>query len=297
MAILLGIPSAALLVYGALVESKRLVVERRTLELPGWPERLSGFRIALLGDFHLRDSYSLHLAKRAVAAALDEEPDMVVLIGDFVGYWKPESATMLGELLEPMLLIDGNVVAVPGNHEYWNGSPELLAPILDDLNIKLLRNESWSHQGIEWIGIDSANIGKHDPYRAFSEVGGRRALPADAKEQGQGSPCPHGVPQIVLWHEPDPVDELPFSAQLQLSGHSHGGQWKFPFWTPIHTRNGEKYEQGFFPRHGSTPLYVTRGVGTTGPPARFLCPPEVSILTLVPGHRAREVEREAIEVE
>lgn len=269
-AFLVGGASAGLLVYGALYESKRLVIERRTISLPHWPEYLSGFTIALLGDFHLRDEYSFGLAKRAVAAALDAEPDMVVLIGDFVGYWKANSAEMLGELLEPMLMMNGNVVAVPGNHDYWAGDPQLLAPILDELNIKFLRNQNWKHQGINWIGIDSANAGRHLPYQAAHD-------------------CADG-PRIVLWHEPDPVDELPFRGDLQLSGHSHGGQWKFPGWTPIHTRNGQKYEQGFFPRDGKTALYVTRGVGTTGPPARFMCPPDVSLLTLVPGERARVLQ-------
>jgi predicted MPP superfamily phosphohydrolase len=262
-AFLVGGASAGLLVYGALYESKRLVVERKTIALPGWPMALAGFTIAVLGDFHLRDRYSLDLSRRAVGEALDAGPDFVVLVGDFVGYWKPESRDMIVDVLEPMLLMDGNVAAIPGNHEYWSGSPNLLAPVLDELNIKLLRNENWKRAGISWIGIDSATAGKHNPRQALEGV-----------VEG---------PKIVLWHEPDPVDELPFRADLQISGHSHGGQWKFPGWTPMHTVNGEKYEQGFFPRHGETPLYVTRGIGTTGPPTRFLCPPEVSVLTLVPG--------------
>jgi predicted MPP superfamily phosphohydrolase len=270
LALLAAGASAGLLVYGALYESKRLVIERRTIELPHWPDWLAGFTIALLGDFHLRDEFSLQLAQRAVAAALDSNPDMVALIGDFVGYWKLEAPAMVGDLLEPLLLMNGNAVAVPGNHEYWCGSAELLAPILDELNIKYLRNQNWKHQGINWIGIDSANAGWARPQEAATNV-------------------PDG-PRIVLWHEPDPIDTLPFRADLELSGHSHGGQWKFPGWTPIHTDNGRKYEQGFFPRHGMTPLYVTRGVGTTGPPARFLSPPEVSILTLLPGDTARGVQ-------
>jgi len=276
LALIAGGASAGLLAYGALVEARRLVIERRTIALPHWPESLVGFRIVLLGDFHLRDGYSLRLSERAIAAALDAEADMVVLIGDFVGYWKLESAAMLGNLLEPLLLMDGNVVAVPGNHEYWAGGPELIAPVLDELNIRLLRNEHWKHQGIQWIGIDSANIGVDDPGKAFHGVG--------------------DGPRIVLWHEPDPVDRLPFRADLQLSGHSHGGQWRFPFWTPMHTANGVKYDQGFYPRDGEPALYVTRGIGTTGPPARFMCPPEVAILTLVPGDRPALIEsrREAV---
>jgi hypothetical protein len=252
--------STAMLVYGVLTESKRLVVERHTLYLKGWPKRLNGFRIAVVGDLHLRDSYSVELAQRAIALTLDEEPDMVALVGDFVAYWKPSCARMLGETLEPLMLMNGNVVAVPGNHDYFAGNPSLLAPILEELNIKLLRNGAWRHAGVTWVGIDSYNK--------------RRSKPVEAMAQADDDPV------VVLWHEPDPVDQLPPGAALQLSGHSHGGQFRFPGGIiPMKSRNGEKYVDGFYP-DASTPVFVTRGVGTTGPPSRFLCPPDVSILTL-----------------
>jgi predicted MPP superfamily phosphohydrolase len=261
LAFLVAGASAAMLTYGVLYEANRLVVERRTLRLRGWKRSLSGYKIALLTDFHLRDSYSIDLSKRAVAAALDEQPDMVVLGGDLVGYWKPGSEDMLAEVLEPLLLMDGNVVAIPGNREYWCGTPERLRPVLDALNIKLLRNESWHHAGIDWIGIDSANAEMADPIQALEGV-------SDG-------------PAIVLWHEPDVVDCLPFEADLMLSGHSHGGQFRFPGgFTPMTSKNGKKYMSGFYPE-APVPLYVSRGIGTTGPPSRFLCPPEVAILELV----------------
>lgn len=258
---LLAGASAGVLVYGALYEANRLVVERHALRLKGWPRRLDGFRIGLLADFHLRDRYSVDLGRRAVGMVLDEAPDMVAIAGDFVGYWQAESSCMLAEVLEPLLLMNGNVVAVPGNHDYWDGSPDLLAPILEELNIRLLRNESWRHCGITWVGVDSANVNKAKPVKAFEAV-----------EDG---------PVVVLWHEPDPVDTLPQVAALQLSGHSHGGQFRFPGgFTPMHTRNGRKYVRGYHPE-APTPVYVSRGIGTTGPPSRFLCPPEVTILTLL----------------
>lgn len=254
--------STATLVYGALVESNRLKVEKRDLFLKGWPERLDGFRIALLADFHLRDKYSLELSKRAVAEALDAQPDFVCLAGDFVGYWKLDSPWMLGEALELLLLMNGNVVAVPGNHDYWSGDASLLGPILGELNIKLLRNEVWRKEGITWVGIDSANARRSDPF-----------LPMAEARSGDD-------PIVVLWHEPDVVDYLPAGASLMLSGHSHGGQFTFPWgWTPMHTKNGEKYVRGWFP-NAPTPLYVSRGIGTTGPPSRLGCSPEVAILTL-----------------
>lgn len=255
--------SAAMLTYGVLYEANRLVVDRHTLRLRGWKRSLNGFKIALLTDLHLRDHYSVELAKRAVAAALDEEPDMVVLGGDLVSYWRPTSEDLLIEALEPLLLMDGNVVAIPGNREYSSGSPERIRPVLEALNVKLLRNETWHHAGIDWIGIDSANAQKADPYKALEGVGDGAA--------------------IVLWHEPDMVDTLPFEADLMLSGHSHGGQFRFPGGlTPMTSANGRKYLSGFFPE-ARVPLYVSRGIGTTGPPSRFLCPPEVSVLTLTQG--------------
>lgn len=258
--------SAAWLVYGALVEANKLVVERKKLNLPGWPERLAGFKIALLADLHVRDTYSMDLCHRAVGAALDEDPDMVVIAGDLVGYWKETSLPMLEAVLEPLLIMNGAVLAVPGNHDYWAGDAARLEPVLDQLNIRFLRNESWTRAGVRWVGIDSLNADKADPFRAFGN-----------------SPDTEGSPTVVIWHEPDAVDLLPLGAHLMLAGHSHGGQWIFPGgFQPMSTRNGTKYVAGFYP-DAPTSLYVTRGIGTTGPPARFGALPEVSILTLYPG--------------
>lgn len=261
---LLGLTTAsmAILTYGALYESNKLVLERKKLRLKNWPKRLDGFCIAVLADFHLRDIYSVELGKRAVQMALDAEPDMIVIPGDIVGYWKPESETMIAEVFEPLLLMNGDVIAVPGNHEYWSGNPTLLAPILDELNIKLLRNEVWRHKGIQWAGVDSANAGQADPFRTMSL--------ADIDDD----------PIIALWHEPDLVEWLPEGASLQISGHSHGGQFRLPSgWAPKYTVNGRKYPDGFYPE-APTPLFVSRGIGTTGPPSRLFCPPTVSVLEL-----------------
>jgi predicted MPP superfamily phosphohydrolase len=249
-----------MLLYGATVEADRIILESRTLELPGWPENVRGLKIALLADFHLRGRYSLKLCKRAVAAALEAEPDVVAIVGDVVGYWAPQFPEMLGELFEPLTAMNGSAIAVYGNHDYELGPPENLGTIYEDLNIKLLRNESWVHKGVTWVGVDSAAMRRSDPCRAMSGVEG---------------------PAICLWHEPDLVWMLPKGCSLMLSGHSHGGQFRFPGgFTPMHTNLGRRYPRGFYPT-ARTPLYVSRGIGTTGPPSRFLCPPEVSILTLV----------------
>jgi uncharacterized protein len=262
-ALALGAAGASMFLYGVLVESKRLVLEKHTLRLPRWPERLSGFTIAVLSDFHFRGQYSLELGKQAVALALDQQPDMVVLPGDFVDFWRPGSEEMVLEALQPLLLMEGAAVAVPGNHDYYyRQDAARLEPLLGAFNIKLLRNEVWVHKGVSWVGIDSAVEERADPVGTTLQN--------------------HHEPAIVLWHEPDLVGSLPSGCALQISGHSHGGQFRFPFGiTPMHSHLGRRYPRGFYP-DAPTPLYVSRGVGTTGPPSRFLCPPEVSLLRLEP---------------
>jgi len=261
-ALLLGTAGVATLAYGALVEARNLVVERHTLALQGWPERLRGFRIALLADFHIGSKCSIELAQRAIVMAIDETPDMVVIAGDLVQEWRSATPAVLAECLELLLLMEGNVVAVPGNHDYYRGDPELLEPVCDELNIKLLRNEVWHHAGVSWVGIDAATAHRADPVGTMNMV--------------------ESKPAIAIWHEPDMVDYLPKGCCLQLSGHSHGGQFRFPGgYTPMHSDLGRVYPRGFYPE-APTPLYVSRGIGTTFLPARLLCPPEVAILTLVP---------------
>ncbi len=278
--------SVGLFVYGALVEANRLVVERRRLVLPGWPRRLNGFKIAVLADLHIRDGHSADLAKRAVGLALDEAPDVVALPGDIVGYWKPESPRLVGGALEELLLMEGRVVASPGNREYWNGVPAFLGAILDELNIRLLVNDAWSCAGVTWAGVDSANLGEPDPEGVMRLVARhtKRFRPDGADDpslkEAVEKLSPSAEPVVVLWHEPDLVAQVPAGAALVISGHTHGGQFRTPWgWPPMRTVNGRKYLEGFFPG-APTPLYVSRGIGTAGPPTRLFCPPEVSVLTL-----------------
>jgi predicted MPP superfamily phosphohydrolase len=247
--------------YGMLVEANRLVVERRTLCLPLWPASKDGFKIAVLSDFHLRGAWSVKLTKRAVSLALAENPDMIVLPGDFVDFWRRESWDFLAWALEDLSQAEGRTVAVPGNHDYfYERDAGRLDPILSNLGIKLLRNEVWSAQGVSWVGVDSAHRGHADPIGSMAQLS--------------------ELPAVCIWHEPDLVGELPIGCALQISGHSHGGQFKlFPGFAPMHSKLGKKYPEGYYAQT-PTPLYVSRGIGTTGPPSRFLCAPEVSLLTL-----------------
>lgn len=256
-----GVAGLAVVARGMLHGADDLRLEQQTLRLPGWPERLRGYRIAVLADLHIGGEWSIRRAQRAIALALDASPDFVALVGDYVNLWQLDSPRWVGDALEPLLLMNGAAAAVPGNHDYHHGDASLLAPILGELNVKLLRNESWKHEGITWVGVDSAIQRADRPEEAMQGVEG---------------------PAVCLWHEPDLVDRLPRGCSLMLSGHAHGGQGRLlRRFKPVKTKLGTKYVDGFFP-NTPTPLYVSRGVGTTLFPMRLDVPPEVSLLTLLP---------------
>jgi predicted MPP superfamily phosphohydrolase len=260
--LMLGGVAVGMFAYGHFIEARRLTVEKRKLVLKGWPARLDGYTIAFVTDFHVTNFKTLDLARRAIRTALESEADIVVIGGDMVSHWSAELPHVIGDLLEPLRALDGRVIAIAGNRDYDGGPAETLRPIYSELGIKFLRNESISFQGIQWVGVDSLKAGKSNLEKAFADI-------RDSDE-----------PVVVLWHEPDHVNLLPERAVLQLSGHSHGGQFVLPGgFVPKKSEYGERYLQGFF-EDTATPLYVSRGVGTTFLNARFLCPPEVSILTL-----------------
>lgn len=250
-----------LLAYGALFETSKLVSRKRTLKLPHWPEHLAGLNIGLMADLHIRDAETIALARTASTWLVDQNPDIIVIPGDIIAYWKEGVEDMISYALEPLREASCPILAVPGNHDHYGAPAANLKPILNELGIDLLINESRVHHEVNWVGIDSGNAGKPDPYDTI--------LTSDAS-----------LPTIVLWHEPDMVDLLPECFELMLSGHSHGGQFRTPWgWAPMKTEHGEKYVSGYY-QQAPIPLFVTSGLAVTGPPARLFCPPEVYVLTL-----------------
>jgi len=267
--LLLGAAGVVTLVYGALVEANRLVLERKRIRLHGWPASHSGVKLAVLADLHVRDRFSAKLATRAVAMAIAARPDFVLIPGDLVARWSPGALEFLIEVLFPLAESELPVIVSLGNHDSEGGSADQIVSVCEGLGFRVLTNQACRVGGITFAGIESANLGRD---RAETTMEQAKQL---------------GGPIVVLWHEPDVVDRLPSGARLMISGHSHGGQFTFPGgFTPMHTKNGRKYVRGYYP-DAPTPLYVSRGVGTTGPPSRLNCPPEVTLLELIPQSGAK----------
>ena len=243
--------------YGA-VESSAVVVERRELRLPKWGA--NGFRVAVVSDIHANDPISAARTVTAVHLALGENPDLIVLPGDFVNFSWDYTIDGMIAALQDLHQAKCPVIGTMGNHDYWTfDPPAIIEALRKRTNVKVLRNESVDVQGVTIAGLDDAIANMHRP--KFIRALDNKSL-------------------MVLLHEPDYVKDVPTNASFQISGHSHGGQLCLPFGIPVHTPFGShKYKVGFYP-DARVPLYVTRGIGTVGAPIRTFCPPEVSLLTL-----------------
>jgi hypothetical protein len=168
--------------------------------------------------------------------------------------------------------------AILGNHDVLVG-PEKVTDALRQHGITLLRNSFMPIErtgGRFWLaGLDDPVVGNPDP---------GAAIPASIRN------VPN-EPVVLLCHAPDYVDNLLTrpeggSVSLVLSGHTHGGQVRLPLMRPLFLPAfGQKYVSGWF-RFGNLQLHVNRGLGTVGMPFRFLCPPEISLLTLRGAPRA-----------
>ena len=262
-------PAAALAAWSLWIEPRRVVVRRVTLDLPRWPARWDGFRVALVSDLH---AGSVHVDEDRIARVVEItqglSPDLIALLGDFVDDSSvggsdvaPEAvAERLGRLRAPL-----GAVAVLGNHD-WGVDGERVRAALRDAGIRVLENTSTRiHEGLHIAGLA-------DPYHRDVDVD--KAL-ADV---------PDDDAVLLFSHDPDLFPRVPERVALTLSGHTHGGQVAVPGararWTP--SRFGERYTGGHVVE-GGRHLFVSKGIGTSRLPIRLGAPPEVVLLELRPG--------------
>ncbi len=254
-----------------LLEPNRPRIVRQDFFLPRWPERLNGFTIALLSDFHYDPYFSVHPLHAAIAMVNGLHPDLIVLTGDFVSvplYGSRKKAAFAAEpcarLLRQMTA-PHDLWAVMGNHDE-DTDPKHVTRVLQAENIHVLANQS---EAIERDGARFWLAGVND---ALSGT-------ADLSETLRRVPANEAV--ILLAHEPDFADEASrFPIELQLSGHSHGGQVRIPLLPPLYLpQMAKKYVLGTY-QVGPLTLYTNAGLGTVGVPARLNCPPEITLLTL-----------------
>jgi predicted MPP superfamily phosphohydrolase len=246
------------------------------------PNSFDGFTIAQLSDFHYDEVFSKVPIRKAVRTVNNIRPDLIVLTGDFVtvpmfddflskksanvyrskeaAVTAPPCAQLLGELRARL-----GVFAILGNHDVAS-LPDFITECLEGHGIKVLRNSVLPIEQDKarfWLaGIDDVMQGRPHLTRTLTSV-------------------PKEEMVVLLSHEPDFADEAArHSVDLQLSGHSHGGQIWLPIigapWLPPFA---EKYPRGKYQVGGLT-LYTNIGLGTIRVPIRLNCVPEITLFTL-----------------
>lgn len=254
-----------------LLEPNRPHVIRQHFVLERWPERLDGFTIALLSDFHFDPYFSIHPLTAAIPIVNALRPDLIVLTGDFVSVplvGNDRKAAFAAEpcarLLSQMTAPHG-LWAVLGNHDDGT-DPQHVTRALQAEGIQVLANQSTA------LERDGARIWLAGVNDVLSHT-------ADLSKTLRRVPA--GEPVVLLAHEPDFADEASrFPIDLQLSGHSHGGQIRLPLLPPLYLpKMAKKYVLGGY-QVGPLALYTTCGLGTVGVPMRLNCPPEITLLSL-----------------
>jgi predicted MPP superfamily phosphohydrolase len=263
---------AAVAADSALIEPNRPRIVRQEIALRRWPTRLDGFTIVLLSDFHYDPYFSIHPLKAAISMVNALRADLIALTGDFVSmplFSKDDekaasAAEPCADLLQQVHAPHGSW-AVMGNHDFFT-VPELVTSALHAHGIQVLSNEAAAIEANGarfWLG-------------GVDDVLGQTA---DLDETLHSIPSDEAV--ILLAHEPDYADEVArYPVDLQLSGHSHGGQVRLPFVRPLYLPElARKYVAGLYKIRDLT-LYTNRGLGTLALPVRWNCPPEITLFTL-----------------
>ncbi|HSJ96755.1 MAG TPA: metallophosphoesterase [Myxococcota bacterium] len=270
-----GIARARALGVGVVGVSVSALAMRRGLSAPElrrvevalarWPRALDGFRIVQLSDVHLGPLLDRRFAASLAARVNALAPDLVVVTGDLVD----GGVRRIGAEVEPLgaLRARHGVFFVTGNHDYYSGADDWVAR-MKGLGWRALRNE---RVAIEIGGAAFDLAGVDDHHGALVEPGGgedlARALDGRDPER----------PVVLLAHDPATFRRAARrDVDLQLSGHTHGGQiWPFR-WA---VRLTVPWVEGLH-RVGRSALYVSRGTGFWGPPMRLGAPAEITELVL-----------------
>jgi uncharacterized protein len=254
-------------VYSVFVERHWLAIRQVHVPTRHLPASFSGFKIALFSDIHLGFFYQPKQLAALVRRINELNPDVICFTGDLL-----DSSTGL-KLLAPTVQLLAKLKApygkfgIVGNHDHFSGVKEIIEG-LHQGGFTVLQNEhaliKKAEDRLFLIGLDDMLDGKPSIHKALKKI-----PLADCK--------------ILLVHEPDfAAFAPPVPIDLQLSGHSHGGQVRLAFFGPILTTKMGKIFTSGLNRGKHWLVYTNRGIGTTHLPIRFFCRPELTLITLDP---------------
>lgn len=265
--------------WSAWIEPRWLGRSRASLSLPRWPDALDGLRVGVIADLHAgAPPVDEPQVRRVVRALNDLQPELVVIVGDFVdgdslisGRVTPEAvAAGLRDLHAP-----AGVFGVLGNHD-WDYDGGRVAEAAARVGIRMLEDDVARVEvpgGTLWIA-------------GFADASTRRPLVARTLRR-----IPAEAPVLAVTHSPDLFPDVPDRVSLTVAGHTHGGQVNLPVVRRllVPSRFGARYAEGHI-EEGGRHLFVARGVGTSKLPIRLFARPQVTALDL---HAAGDREADA----
>ncbi len=246
--------------YGAYGVLRGPRIKRVTVPLAKVPRAAHGYRIAVVSDIHLGPILGRAHTQRIVDAINSTQPDLIAVVGDLVD----GTVENLGPAAEPLARLRARHGSffVTGNHEYFSGADAWVDHVRE-LGLRPLRNErleiaaGFDLAGVDDIAGESEGQGP-DFVRALGDRDRARAA-------------------VLLAHQPIVVhDAVRHGVDLQLSGHTHGGQ----LWPGNYLAELANPTVAGLERYGDTQLYVSRGAGAWGPPVRVGAPSDITLVQL-----------------
>lgn len=230
-----------------------------TVPLAKLPRSAHGYRIAVVSDIHIGAILGRGHLQRIVDTINSAQPDLIAIVGDLVD----GSVEHLGAAADPLRRLkarDGSFF-VTGNHEYFGDAAEWIDR-LGELGVRTLENSRLEMPGFDLAGVNDVQGEEEGEGPDFNKALGDR-------DTSRAS--------VLLAHQPVQIHEaVDHGVDLQLSGHSHGGQmWPLNYLAALANPTVAGLE-----RYGDTQLYVTRGAGAWGPPVRVGAESDVTIVKL-----------------
>ncbi|WP_217202173.1 metallophosphoesterase, partial [Streptomyces buecherae] len=258
-----GAVAAATVGYGTYSVFRGPRVKRITVPLAKLSRQAHGYRIAVVSDIHLGPILGRAHTQRVVETINRVNPDLVAVVGDLVD----GSVADLGPAAEPLRHLrarDGSFF-VTGNHEYFSGADAWVDHVRE-LGLRPLENERTELPGFDLAGVNDVAGEDEGKGPDFGQALGDR-------DRGRAA--------VLLAHQPVVIhDAVRHGVDLQLSGHTHGGQ----LWPGNYLAELANPTVAGLERYGDTQLYVSRGAGAWGPPVRVGAPPDITVVQLASLH-------------
>lgn len=256
--------------YAREIEPALLSMNEEIIQSSKIPSGFQNYKIIQFTDTHIGFHYTVEQLNELIKKINAENPDIILFTGDLVD--SPQTYNWDGDLIQALKSLEApdGKYWIYGNHDHGGYGTQKINNVMTKGGFTLLQNTSIpirkENDTFNLAGLDDVMLGKPDFAETFRDV--------DTE-----------LFTMLLIHEPDYANKtVEYPVDVQISGHSHGGQVRFPFIGHLYTpAYAEKYVKGKFQINSRLTLYVSKGIGTTRLPYRFLCKPEFNVYTLKQG--------------